>query len=132
MTTIQKTKCPHCGSLFQVSEQQLQIANGTVRCGNCSNIFQAEDHLVESKQTLFSTASLYEQSSLSRDIEEVDESWALELLKELEAEEAASNPASADSPQNKANSPETQRPAPELPVLQNTQPEKAKPIESFS
>lgn len=132
MTSIQKTKCPHCGSLFQVSEQQLQIANGTVRCGNCSNIFQAEEHVVDSKQTLISSASLYEQSSLNRDIEEVDESWALELLKELEAEEAASNPATAVSQQNKTSSPEAPKPAPELPVLQNSPADKEKHTETFS
>ena len=38
------TQCPNCGTSFRVSQQQLQVANGSVRCGSCMHIFQARAH----------------------------------------------------------------------------------------
>ena len=37
-----KTECPHCHTLFRVSDQQIQNAAGQVRCGHCLAIFTAE------------------------------------------------------------------------------------------
>ena len=37
-----KTECPHCHTLFRVSDQQIQNAGGQVRCGHCLAIFTAE------------------------------------------------------------------------------------------
>lgn len=37
-----KTECPHCHTVFRVSEQQLQHSAGQVRCGHCLAIFTAE------------------------------------------------------------------------------------------
>lgn len=118
--TPAKTQCPHCNSLFQVTQQQLEIANGTVRCGNCLNIFQAEDHFVGNQGSFISPASLYEQSGINRQIEEVDESWALELLKELEAEDVANQPESPVSQKDHKTLQANPEKSPELPVLQNS------------
>lgn len=41
-----QTQCPHCGVKFQISAQQLQLANGNVRCGSCLQVFQASKNLV--------------------------------------------------------------------------------------
>jgi predicted Zn finger-like uncharacterized protein len=41
MTDTQLTQCPHCKASFKVSEEQLSVANGRVRCGACLNIFDA-------------------------------------------------------------------------------------------
>lgn len=41
-----QTQCPHCGVKFQITAQQLQLANGTVRCGSCLQVFQANQNLV--------------------------------------------------------------------------------------
>lgn len=41
MTDSQLTQCPHCKASFKVSEEQLNAANGRVRCGACLNIFDA-------------------------------------------------------------------------------------------
>lgn len=38
---IMFTRCPNCGTVFNISDQQLTIANGSVRCGACENIFDA-------------------------------------------------------------------------------------------
>jgi len=40
------TKCPKCETTFRVSEAQLQVAKGKVRCGSCLHVFKAEDHWV--------------------------------------------------------------------------------------
>lgn len=36
------TECPACTTRFQVTQGQLKIANGKVRCGSCLEIFNAE------------------------------------------------------------------------------------------
>jgi len=41
------TRCPECQSLFRLTPEQLRIARGKVRCGKCSNVFDALDELVE-------------------------------------------------------------------------------------
>ncbi len=38
------TQCPQCGTAFRVTEQQLQLANGRVRCGTCLQVFAAAQH----------------------------------------------------------------------------------------
>lgn len=41
------TNCPACQTQFIVTEDQLQQHNGKVRCGNCLNVFDATQHIVE-------------------------------------------------------------------------------------
>lgn len=41
-----KTRCPHCGAQFKISDEHLGQAGGAVRCGSCLRIFQATDHLI--------------------------------------------------------------------------------------
>ncbi|WP_148864306.1 DUF3426 domain-containing protein [Marinobacter fonticola] len=38
------TRCPHCETRFRVTEEQLGIARGKVRCGNCMEVFNALEH----------------------------------------------------------------------------------------
>ncbi|MEM1434490.1 MAG: DUF3426 domain-containing protein [Pseudomonadota bacterium] len=40
------TQCPNCHTQFRVSESQLQVAGGKVRCGACLTVFQGVDNLV--------------------------------------------------------------------------------------
>ena len=35
------TRCPHCGTAFRVTTQQLQSSSGQVRCGHCKQVFDA-------------------------------------------------------------------------------------------
>ena len=37
-----QTQCPHCQTLFHVTDEQLQAADGQVRCGECDKVFTAE------------------------------------------------------------------------------------------
>ena len=39
------TQCPNCQTRFRVTENQLQIAAGRVRCGACLTVFQGVEHL---------------------------------------------------------------------------------------
>jgi len=50
------TECPACTTRFQVTDGQLKIANGKVRCGSCLEVFNAElyrcDDLVDPITTI--------------------------------------------------------------------------------
>ena len=39
------TQCPNCDTRFRVTEAQLQIAHGRVRCGACLGVFDGAEHL---------------------------------------------------------------------------------------
>ena len=39
------TRCPHCQTTFRVTEDQLKLYEGAVRCGVCQQIFNGTDHL---------------------------------------------------------------------------------------
>jgi len=41
------TSCPSCGTMFRVVPDQLKISEGWVRCGHCSEVFDATAHLAE-------------------------------------------------------------------------------------
>lgn len=41
-----QTQCPNCQTRFRVTDEQLGIAKGKVRCGNCMNVFNAIEHQV--------------------------------------------------------------------------------------
>src|SRR5215468_438989 len=41
------TSCPSCGTMFRVVPDQLKISEGWVRCGHCSEVFDATAHLVD-------------------------------------------------------------------------------------
>jgi len=36
-----QTECPNCNTLFRITEAQLDMANGMVRCGFCKQVFDA-------------------------------------------------------------------------------------------
>jgi len=44
------TRCPHCQTCFRVTDEQLKMASGKVRCGHCMGVFNARDARVEEKQ----------------------------------------------------------------------------------
>jgi predicted Zn finger-like uncharacterized protein len=41
------TQCPSCRTMFRISEQQLAIAKGKVRCGKCNHIYNAQGTLID-------------------------------------------------------------------------------------
>lgn len=44
------TRCPHCDTRFRVTDEQLGIAKGKVRCGSCMEVFNAIDNREPEKQ----------------------------------------------------------------------------------
>jgi predicted Zn finger-like uncharacterized protein len=40
------TQCPNCQTRFKVNDAQLAAANGLVRCGRCSHVFNATEYFV--------------------------------------------------------------------------------------
>lgn len=40
------TQCPGCQTRFKVSDAQLAVANGLVRCGRCAHVFNATEHMI--------------------------------------------------------------------------------------
>lgn len=44
-STLQ-TQCPKCQTRFRVTDEQLGVAKGKVRCGNCMSVFNAIEHQV--------------------------------------------------------------------------------------
>ena len=49
------TQCPKCLTYFQVTAEHLKVAQGNVRCGQCSNVFSALGNLSESPPQQTST-----------------------------------------------------------------------------
>lgn len=41
-----QTRCPNCDTRFRVTDEQLSVAKGKVRCGNCMEVFNAVEHKV--------------------------------------------------------------------------------------
>ncbi|MCA0244963.1 MAG: zinc-ribbon domain-containing protein [Proteobacteria bacterium] len=42
------TRCPSCGTVFRVVQDQLRVSQGWVRCGRCSEAFNAQEAMVDS------------------------------------------------------------------------------------
>ncbi|MBQ0831761.1 DUF3426 domain-containing protein [Marinobacter sp.] len=42
-----QTQCPKCRTRFRVTDEQLGIARGKVRCGHCMEVFNAVEHRVQ-------------------------------------------------------------------------------------
>ncbi len=41
------THCPNCQTCFKVTDEQLKLYSGKVRCGRCAFVFNALNHLIE-------------------------------------------------------------------------------------
>ncbi len=41
------TRCPACGTVFRVVQDQLRVSQGWVRCGRCAEAFNATESMVE-------------------------------------------------------------------------------------
>ncbi len=51
------TRCPACATMFKVVDDQLQIAQGWVRCGHCGEVFEACLHLIAADAAGMSAAA---------------------------------------------------------------------------
>ena len=46
MTEELYTRCPGCKTIFRVTEPQLALRDGQVRCGHCRTVFNGREHLI--------------------------------------------------------------------------------------
>jgi predicted Zn finger-like uncharacterized protein len=68
MSTDQATRCPNCATVFRVATAQLLAYDGWVRCGRCTEVFNAEECLVE-LSALGAAAPPSESPALQPDVE---------------------------------------------------------------
>lgn len=133
------TQCPNCDTRFRVTENQLQVAQGQVRCGACLTVFDgtssllmdgdllAADFLDEDVDALLSEIDAQAQApeavppmmelsavedDLEQQLEEQDEAAALDALEaELMAELKGDEP----PPRRAAPPPDNASPGPHAP-----------------
>lgn len=76
--TSQVTQCPSCNTSFRVTEVQLSVANGVVRCGSCLHIFNAVDHWLSYPATDNSPNQPTDPPPLETELTEPEETAAAE------------------------------------------------------
>jgi len=70
-----QTKCPHCATLFRVTEIQVNAADGFVRCGACKEVFNAievaskDDH----QHSLLNETGFEETAPATYELEELED-----------------------------------------------------------
>lgn len=62
------TKCPHCSTTFRLTQAQLDIAGGAVRCGACYQVFHAAEHIVK-------TSVVEEHRQITKEPDPVEEAF---------------------------------------------------------
>jgi len=109
-------RCPHCDSAFEVSPEELELAFGAVRCGECMKIFNANFHRIDPPDTASQESPepatpankdpiptlhehYYQPEAEEDESDDSDEEWLDEemLAFEAELETALSDP---DEPQD--------------------------------
>ena len=65
------TGCPNCATRFRVTEDQLQVAKGQVRCGACLHVFDGTEHLQVDGEAL--ETGLSDVDELLDELDELDE-----------------------------------------------------------
>jgi len=54
------TTCPHCHTVFRVTAELLAARDGQVRCGVCSSVFDAREHLTPEADQVSQTGMLHD------------------------------------------------------------------------
>ncbi len=57
--SLSVTRCPNCGSTFNINRRQLESSGGRARCGACLRVFPAADNLVAPNGATDSTDSVF-------------------------------------------------------------------------
>ncbi|VAW50637.1 hypothetical protein MNBD_GAMMA05-2565 [hydrothermal vent metagenome] len=67
-----QTQCPHCDTKFRVTDNQLQAADGVVRCGVCSEVFNTAEMTNTSAQPTVPTNEPWVSNELYDTVNEED------------------------------------------------------------
>jgi len=62
---VQITRCPHCNTLFKVSDEQLHQCVGIVRCSACNRVFNGIEQLLKTTHSGNNTNDVPEQNVFS-------------------------------------------------------------------
>lgn len=97
------THCPNCQTCFKVTNEQLKLYNGKVRCGRCAFVFNALNHLIEvedmSAQTLHMPPNALRQEKAEKPAEKVLEQPAETISPPSPAPEQKANAEVAPQPE---------------------------------
>lgn len=127
--------CPHCQTVFTVSDENLKVADGFVRCGICKEVFNAleKDHPADKKE---STAKA-ETKSTEKPVAKENIKPAAESKKAADKKTFQAADTIVTKNQAKPAAPQTAKPAPAnfdttqsitaKPATAAAAPEKAKP-----
>ena len=75
------TKCPECRAVFRVTTEQLNMAEGLVRCGICDSIFNGNDYIDEDHDPSASSENWQEhQNDDNQDLH--DDPWSMDANEE--------------------------------------------------
>jgi predicted Zn finger-like uncharacterized protein len=80
------TRCPDCATVFRVTADALRVAQGDVRCGVCSNTFNAVEHLSEQAFTPDAEEAESPTAGDSMTVEELPGNENIELSEEAAME----------------------------------------------
>ncbi len=79
-----QTQCPHCDTKFRVTDNQLQAADGFVRCGVCSEVFNTSESTDTPIQSTFTANEpLFGNENFISDKMTNDEEQSPEVEKEV-------------------------------------------------
>lgn len=94
------TRCPSCRAAFSITDQQLAIASGMVRCGVCEHVFDARLYLFkqaeEKVDQIDVTLDSEPEATVDTEIDAVDEAEFIRVER-AEAEESLEEPPLADT-----------------------------------
>lgn len=69
-----ETRCPQCHTIFRIGMEQLSMAKGQVRCGQCNHVFNAADEIItggsasQSSEALLDTVNIEVPEVHAKDI----------------------------------------------------------------
>ncbi|MDH5435277.1 MAG: zinc-ribbon domain-containing protein, partial [Gammaproteobacteria bacterium] len=89
------TQCPECKTIFGFSEEHTQVANGQVRCSQCSHVFVAMEHAMEELPTTNNTQTTTETAPVPAP--ESNEIATENIVDEPTAEETSTDSDNDDS-----------------------------------
>ena len=81
----QTTCCPTCQTLFKVVPDQLRVSEGWVRCGKCSEIFDAHQHLYKERFAADTTHEIFTVVPGPSDVADTQRTEPVPLRVEREA-----------------------------------------------
>jgi predicted Zn finger-like uncharacterized protein len=90
------TRCPACATTFKVVRDQLRISDGWVRCGRCSEVFDATVELHETPEAMVASAPDISPSAAADEPEPIDEIAEADFLDDEQASSVDAVPARSD------------------------------------